>query len=118
VGACVRCSNGTIGPVDPATGAANALAFALYHPAAALRTPDIERTSYEDVARIPAALLEARSRREATDLPAATPVSEPAIAEARPTEPESPVSTPEPLPDPSFMAAADPAAPDDQLTLF
>jgi uracil-DNA glycosylase len=117
-GARISQAHGTIGPVDPATGAANALAFALYHPAAALRTPDIERTSYEDVARIPAALLEARSRRDATGLPAATPVSEPAIAEARPTEPESPVSTPEPLPDPSFMAAADPAAPDDQLTLF
>jgi uracil-DNA glycosylase family 4 len=96
-GARISQAHGTLGPVDPATGAANALAFALYHPAAALRTADIERTSYEDVARIPAALLEARSRREATS---------------------SPVPTPEPLPDPSFMAAADPATPDDQLTLF
>jgi DNA polymerase len=104
-GARISQAHGTIGPVDPATGAANALAFALYHPAAALRTPDIERTSYEDVARIPAALLEARTRREA---PGAPPD----------TEPESPVPTPEPLLDPSYMAAADPAAPDDQLTLF
>jgi len=104
-GARISKAHGTLGPVDPATGAANALAFALYHPAAALRTPDIERTSYQDVARIPAALLEARTRREA---PGAPPN----------TEPESPVATPEPLPDPSYMAAADPAAPDDQLTLF
>lgn len=57
-------AHGTVRPVDPETGASNALAFALYHPAAALRTPDIERASYQDVAGIPAALLESRSRRE------------------------------------------------------
>ncbi|HEY7937658.1 MAG TPA: uracil-DNA glycosylase [Candidatus Limnocylindrales bacterium] len=104
-GARISQAHGTTGPVDPATGAANALAFALYHPAAALRTPDIERTSYEDVARIPAALLAARTRREAPGTPPDT-------------EPDSPAPTPEPLPDPSYLAAADPAAPDDQLTLF
>jgi uracil-DNA glycosylase len=57
-------AHGTMRPVDPESGAASAMAFALYHPAAALRTPDIERTSYADVARIPPALLDARSRRE------------------------------------------------------
>lgn len=56
-------AHGTIRPVDPESGAANAMAFALYHPAAALRTPEIERTSYADVAGIPMALLESRSRR-------------------------------------------------------
>jgi uracil-DNA glycosylase len=58
-------AHGTLRPVDPETGAGNAMAFALYHPAAALRTPEIERTSYADVAQIPAALLEARARRDA-----------------------------------------------------
>ena len=38
------------------------MVFAMYHPAAALRTPEVERESYEDVARIPAALLELRER--------------------------------------------------------
>jgi hypothetical protein len=57
-------AHGTVRPVDPVSGAANALAFALYHPAAALRTPEIERTSYQDVAMLPAALLESRARRE------------------------------------------------------
>jgi DNA polymerase len=57
-------AHGTVRPVDPASGAPNALAFALYHPAAALRTPEIERTSYQDVAMLPAALLESRARRE------------------------------------------------------
>lgn len=64
-------AHGTIRPVDPETGAGNALAFALYHPAAALRTPDIERTSYADVALIPAALIESRARRDASRPPAA-----------------------------------------------
>jgi len=58
-------AHGTVRQVDPESGARNAMAFALYHPAAALRTPEIERTSYDDVARIPAALLAARARREA-----------------------------------------------------
>ena len=110
-------AHGTLRPVDPGTGAANALAFALYHPAAALRAPEIERTSYADVARIPAALLEARARRAA-----AAPVTAP----ASPPELPPPASSAEPAADPPsdpfadslFMAATDPVAPDDQLTLF
>jgi len=69
-------AHGTVRPIDPATGAPNALGFALYHPAAALRSTEVERQSYADVALIPAALLEARARRE----PAAEP--EPAVATA------------------------------------
>jgi uracil-DNA glycosylase len=70
-------AHGTIRPVDPASGAANALAYALYHPAAALRTPEIEKTSYADVAGIPMALLESRSRRvtQAGEQAAAEPVA-------------------------------------------
>ena len=56
-------AHGTVRPADPATGAANALAFALYHPAAALRSTEVERQSYDDVALIPRALLESRGRR-------------------------------------------------------
>ena len=69
-------AHGTVHPIDPASGAPNALGFALYHPAAALRSTEVERQSYADVALIPAALLEARARRE----PAAEP--EPAVAAA------------------------------------
>jgi DNA polymerase len=101
-------AHGTMRPVDPESGATSAMAFALYHPAAALRTPDIERTSYADVARIPAALLEARARREPADAvpvavsagPVASSVTAStavAIAEAPPeTLPET---LPEPFPD-------------------
>jgi uracil-DNA glycosylase family 4 len=65
-GSRISQSHGTVRPVDPATGAANALVFAMYHPAAALRTPDIERVSYDDVASIPAALIDSRARRGTT----------------------------------------------------
>lgn len=89
-GARISQAHGTIRPVDPATGASSALVFAMYHPAAALRTPAIERESYADIADVPAALLESRRRRE----PAA-PQPEPATSAAidlnesadEPTEP-------------------------------
>ena len=58
-------AHGTTRLADPATGAQDATVFAMYHPAAALRTPSIERESYEDVARIPGVLLDARERRKA-----------------------------------------------------
>ncbi len=64
-GARIGQSHGTLHPVDPATGASAAMVFAMYHPAAALRSSDVERQSYDDAAGIPAALLEARRRREA-----------------------------------------------------
>jgi uracil-DNA glycosylase family 4 len=79
-GSRISQAHGTVRPVDPATGASNALVFAMYHPAAALRTPDIERTSYDDVASIPAALLESRARR--TPVAAATPSAPAATATA------------------------------------
>jgi DNA polymerase len=62
-GARISQAHGTTGPVDPATGARDATVFAMYHPAAALRTPAVERDSYEDVARIPTVLTDARERR-------------------------------------------------------
>ncbi|HEX6868018.1 MAG TPA: uracil-DNA glycosylase, partial [Candidatus Limnocylindrales bacterium] len=44
-GARISQAHGTTGPVDPSTGASDATVFAMYHPAAALRTPSIERES-------------------------------------------------------------------------
>jgi DNA polymerase len=65
-GARIGQAHGTIHPVDPATGAGSAMVYAMYHPAAALRSTDVERQSYDDAAGIPAALLEARRRRGTT----------------------------------------------------
>lgn len=65
-GARIGGAHGTMAPVDPTTGARSALVYALYHPAAALRSTEVERQSYADVAGIPAALSEARRRRAAS----------------------------------------------------
>ncbi len=56
-------AHGTVRPVDPATGARDASVVALFHPAAALRSADVERQSFEDVRRIPSILLDVRRRR-------------------------------------------------------
>lgn len=115
----ISAAHGTMRPVDPSTGATNALAFALYHPAAALRATEIERTSYADFARIPAALVESRARRAPAD-------REPALAVAvAPPEP-APEPAPQPAressaapePEPASMISSEPTGPDDQLTLF
>ena len=55
--------HGTLRAVDPATGARDALVFPMFHPAAALRSPDVARQSEADIRAVPAALLEARGRR-------------------------------------------------------
>jgi uracil-DNA glycosylase len=80
-GSRISQAHGTVRPIDPATGATSALVFAMYHPAAALRSTEVERTSYDDVASIPAALLESRARRAAASptIPSAGAV---ALAEA------------------------------------
>ena len=65
-GARISSAHGTVRQIDPATGASNALAFAMYHPAAALRSTSVERDSYEDIASVPIALLDARARRAAS----------------------------------------------------
>jgi uracil-DNA glycosylase len=76
-GARISQVHGTTHPVDPATGARDATVLAMYHPAAALRTPAIERESYDDIGHAPRALLDARSRRGA-----AAGVPDPATATA------------------------------------
>jgi DNA polymerase len=55
--------HGTHAPAPPETGAREALAYALFHPAAALRSVEVERQSYDDVAGLPRVLLLARARR-------------------------------------------------------
>ena len=93
-GARISQAHGTVRPVDPATGAASAVVFAMYHPAAALRTPSIERDSYADIAAVPTTLLASRRRREAAAAGPATETTDagrPATAtvEPRPLEPPS-----------------------------
>lgn len=73
-GARIGQVHGTMAPADPASGARDAMVYALYHPAAALRSTEVERQSFDDVAGIPAALVEARRRRAGRSV-AATPAA-------------------------------------------
>jgi DNA polymerase len=137
-------AHGTVRSVDPATGARDAMVLAMYHPAAALRTPAIERESYADAATIPAVLLDARARRtehakaRSAASPEAVAAPEPAATQLeQASAPEQAVvagldaatvpSRPEtaPLPqDPELVSASRPspeppsATDTDQLTLF
>jgi uracil-DNA glycosylase family 4 len=132
-GARIGQVHGSSRPVDPATGARDALALAMYHPAAALRTPAVERESFQDIARVPTTLLESRRRRaehEALAQNAPEPEPEQTAAEvaveaaaparvraAAPAEP----SARTPLADaglPVAASAADAAPDSDQMTLF
>lgn len=105
-GARISMAHGTVRPIDPATGARNALAFAMYHPAAALRTPAIERDSYADIASVPVALLDARARRAST-LDAVTQPGPPTTPEATASPVIAVVEPPAaPEPDPDLNADA------------
>ena len=55
--------HGTHAPAPAETGTRDAVAFALFHPAAALRSTEVERQSYEDIARLPKVLEAARAAR-------------------------------------------------------
>ncbi|MGP1674523.1 MAG: uracil-DNA glycosylase family protein, partial [Candidatus Limnocylindrales bacterium] len=83
-------AHGTTRQADPETGARDATVFAMYHPAAALRTAAIERASYEDVERISAVLVAARERRA----PAHADPGEPAVSAAPPDRPQVPTQNP------------------------
>jgi len=110
-GARIGQVHGTSRPADPETGARDALVFAMYHPAAALRTAAIERESFEDVALAPSVLLRARERR--TGVVNAAP--ERAIIDM--AAPAAPAVT-APAPEPASEAAAPAADETSQLTLF
>jgi len=110
-------AHGTVRPVDPGSGASSAMAFALYHPAAALRTPEIERTSYADVARIPTALVESRSRRESAVPPVSAAVGAvAAVAVMDSSATVAAVPPPPQQPNPSPIDPAPDSEPD--FTLF
>jgi DNA polymerase len=111
--------HGTARPAPPATGARAATAYAMYHPAAALRQGALVVTMQRDMALIPETLLRARADRQAPapDSPVAQPavsVATPAMPASRATAQASPV-----LPPPASAPPAPPPPPsDDQLGLF
>jgi DNA polymerase len=56
--------HGTTRTVDPQSGARAASAYAMYHPAAALRQASLHETMQRDMAGIPEALLRSRAARQ------------------------------------------------------
>ncbi len=127
-GARISSAHGTVRPVDPATGAADASVMALYHPAAAFRQAALKETLFEDIAGAPDALLRSRERRAAATsaespssqavstepadgAAAATATLEPPTAEPPAGEPpvsEPPAAAPDIPPEPALVAADDP----------
>ncbi len=120
-------------PVDPTTGARDALAYAMYHPAAALRSTEVEATSFRDMAGVPVALLKAREFRDEHAVSACacrdgcTAWSGGAVMSAAPgigvdsSAPAAPALPAAAEPAAPALAAAvvsDPTDPSDQLTLF
>ena len=57
--------HGTQAAAPAETGTRDAVAFALFHPAAALRSTEVERQSYEDIAGLPRVVETARAARTA-----------------------------------------------------
>lgn len=62
-GARISAIHGTVRPADPETGAPNAVTYAMYHPAAALRQGSLKQTMLVDMCGLPEALIEQRTRR-------------------------------------------------------
>ncbi len=119
-GARIGQVHGTTHPADPETGARDALVFAMYHPAAALRAPALERESIEDIGRVPGVLVRSRELRAARETAGSTQagLAEPPATTAAPPPPVSshPGSA---APATAGPSAAEPAADDtSQLTLF
>jgi DNA polymerase len=123
--------HGTARPVDPATGAPGAMAYAMYHPAAAFRQAALKETLFADMAGIPEALIasrDARATRHASDEAAGIDVAAGADAPVAETAPlTEPVAIEIEEPDAfgaeslSFATVAgigDAAPPTDQLSLF
>ena len=77
--------HGTHVPAPEATGARDAVAFAMFHPAAALRSAEVERQSYADIAALPRVLVEARAQRTTARTPRAATQPIPEARDDAPT---------------------------------
>ncbi|HEY7025328.1 MAG TPA: uracil-DNA glycosylase [Candidatus Limnocylindrales bacterium] len=93
-GARISAEHGTVRPTNPDTGAANAVTYAMYHPAAALRQGSLKQTMLVDMCGLPEALIEQRRRcapAPAESLPSLDPVpEEQAVAAPRADPPADP----------------------------
>ncbi len=132
-GARIGGAHGTARAVDSELGTNDAMAYAMYHPAAALRQGALRQTLQEDMLGVPEALISVRERRSRAVEQGAGHGSDPAIEREvqRPVEPPSVAAHQAPsvaTPDPDPLVAREPAGAipqassdrprDDQLSLF
>ena len=104
--------HGTAVAAPPETGARDALAYALYHPAAALRSSEVERQSYDDIAGLPRVLTDARARRSGTGQAAGAMPTPPDALESAPASDAAAGAAGGPDPDATVITG------DDAPTLF
>jgi len=79
-------AHGTVRPTDPDTGAPDAVTYAMYHPAAALRQGSLKQTMLEDMCNLPDALIASRARRTA-HAQAQQPAQPATVEDMEPAEP-------------------------------
>jgi uracil-DNA glycosylase family 4 len=83
-GARISSVHGTARPIDTATGAVNAVTYAMYHPAAAFRQAALKETLFNDMANLPQVLVDARARRATAGDAGSTSEAGVGAAEGRP----------------------------------
>ncbi len=111
-GARIGATHGTTRPAAPDTGATSATAYAMYHPAAALRQGSLRETMLLDMTGLPRALTDARARRDL----AAAPVTPATQTSVTPPAAMGPPSHPSPVDAVAVAAGHDDH--DDQMELF
>jgi uracil-DNA glycosylase len=111
-GARISAAHGTTRATDPQTGANQAVTYAMYHPAAALRQHSLKETMLTDMCGLPDVLIEARRTRSTK------PGEPPTLADASAgnrvptmaTEPEmAPITEQNLEPQPTVLVEAAPA---------
>ena len=110
-GARIGQVHGTFRPADPASGAPEALAYAMYHPAAALHQGSLNEALFRDMLGVPAALVAARERR--ASMKGRAPAVEAAAESALPAAPEVVLTASESAPvsaDPAIESESAPVA--------
>ena len=117
-GARIGGVHGTVHPVDPQTGAANAQTYAMYHPAAALRASSLKRTMLEDMTGLPQMLIDSRARRSGAPVEiVVAPVNLPRPEVAPEVEPEAIVAAIAIASEPDAESAPEPIN-ENQMALF
>jgi DNA polymerase len=114
-GARIGQVHGTYRAADAASGAPEAMAYAMYHPAAALHQGSLNEALFRDMLGVPAALLEARARRTAATAPRDEAVAEKAPAPSLEVDGQPPAevagAVPAPVPNQGEASDVEPVSP-------